>query len=171
MSNESIENTVFNDVNDNPASQHLKRFMAICANSEDGIMQFAKFALDEDHLIVLCEPEVGTVFALNLVTTARFPVKIDYDELRRLIDEGNILLAEYTFDKKTFLQEDELNDSLLKRMNERHKAISPLILDLDNSLKNGYDSGTFAQAAKDAKRGVRYIYDTCLLYTSDAADE
>jgi hypothetical protein len=157
MSNEIIENIV---PNDNPASQHLKRFMAICANSDDGIMQFEKFALDEDHLIVLCEPEVSTVFALNLVTTARFPVKIDYDELRKLIDEGSILLAEYTFDKKTFFQEEGLNNSLLKRMNERYKAILPLILDLDNSLKNGYNSGTFAQAAKDAQKGVRYIYDT-----------
>ncbi len=160
MSNELIENTAIINIDDEPASQHLQRFKAICAANDEGIMQFRKFALDEDHLIVLCEPEVNTVFAINLVTTARRPVQIEYDELRKLIDEGKIILADYTFDDKTFTPEEDLNDSFRKRMNERYQAILPLILDLDHSLKNGYGDGEFAQAAKEVNKGVRYIYDT-----------
>ena len=160
MSRELLEAPDNTNFEYGPASQELERFMAICPSNEDGIMQFEKFALDEDHLIILCEPEVNSVFAINLVTTARFPVHIHYDELTALIDSGEVLLAEHTFDEKTFITEEDLPDSVKKRMDERYKAILPLILDVDNSLKNGYGSGAFAKAAKDANKGVRYIYDT-----------
>lgn len=160
MSRELLEAPDNTNFEDGPASQELERFMVICPSNEDGIMQFEKFALDEDHLIILCEPEVNSVFAINLVTTARFPVHIHYDELTALIDSGEVLLAEHTFDEKTFISEEDLPDSVKKRMDERYKAILPLILDVDNSLKNGYGSGAFAKAAKDANKGVRYIYDT-----------
>lgn len=160
MLDHPIENRAVNVIHEEPASRGLQRFKAICAGNDNGIMQFKKFKLNEDHLIVFCEPEVGTVFAINLASTARFPVAIDYDELIKLIDVGEVLVVEYNFDDKTFIPEEDLNDSVRKRMNERYQAILPLIIDLDNSLKNGYGSGAFAKAAQDAKKGVRYIYDT-----------
>lgn len=160
MSNKLTKNTSTVNIDDEIASQDLKRFKAICAPNEGGIMQFSEFALDEDHLIVLCEPELNSVFAMNLVSTARQPIQIEYDELRKLIDDGEILLADYTFDDKTFTPEEDLIDSVLARMNERYQAILPLIIDLDDSLRNGYGQGAFAQAAKEANKGVRYIYDT-----------
>lgn len=164
MSEVLTKKTTFASANEWPASQNLRRFSAICAANDNGIMQFRKFALNEDHLIILCEPEVNTVFAINLVSTARFPIAIEYDELRELIDNGEILIAEYQFDDKTFELAEELNDSVQKRMNERYQAILPLIIDLDNSLKNGYGSGVFVQAANKANKGVRYIYDTFYSY-------
>lgn len=164
MSNDLLQSNGLIDIEGEPTSQKLQRFKAICSANEDGIMQFDKFALAEDHLIILCQREVNTVFAINLVSTAKFPTKIQYDELRKLIDEGEILLADNTFDDKTFISEDDLNDSLSKRMNERYQAILSLIVDLDNSLKSGYGDGEFAQAAKEAKKGVRYIYDTFYSY-------
>ncbi|WP_375276884.1 hypothetical protein [Alteromonas australica] len=147
-----------------PESSKLKRFKAICSDNENGEMSFSNVTLTEDHLIILCECEANRVFVINLVSTAKFPIRLAYYELLKKIDEGEVLLVDHEFDPKTFKQDDDLPASVIKRKDERYDAILPLIEDLDSSLANGYGQGAFKDAADRAGRKVQFIYNTFYSY-------
>jgi hypothetical protein len=141
-------------------SDELKRFQALCSNNESGVMQVGEHTLEEDYLIILVEPEVNAVFAINLETTAKFPIRLNYDELREQINEGAIELTKYEFDPKITASQGELTEKQQARVNERYKAIQPLILDLEDTLVSGYGSNVFTNAATAVNRGTPYIYNT-----------
>ncbi|MCF7982529.1 MAG: hypothetical protein K9K86_11135 [Pseudomonadales bacterium] len=139
----------------------LKRFSVVCPNTDlESSLTIGSELIAEDYLIVLVDIPLNQVFAINLDSIARFPIRLPYDELIEHIDNDRVFLASLEMDKRVTLDEDLLNKGYRAKMEKRWLDILPLTLNLDVVLRNGYGEKIFDETRIKSGKSKQYIYDT-----------
>jgi len=139
----------------------LKNQKVISPNWDtDETVVIGKEEIEEDYLIVMIDMGMNQVFMINLDQTARFPICVPYNDLLASIDDETVELIDIEFDPRIFLDEDSMKKGFKEKAERRYKHILPLILDLEETIRNSRGDKLVTDAAKAAGKGANYIYDT-----------
>ena len=142
-------------------SQEFKRFKVI--SPSEGLSKTLVISdqeITEDYLVVWIDIGLHVVYAINLDTTARFPIKLGYEELIEAIDDELLLLADHGVDPRVGMAPELLADGYRNKMEKRFTNIFPLTMDLESVLRNGYRDKVFSDVVADSRKSKQYIYDT-----------
>ena len=113
----------------------------------------------EDYLIIYVDIAVNIIFAINLNSTAKFPIGFNYKELLTQVDNESIFLFEMSWPEKAMLDLDSLPEAMREKARERYEVIKPLLGDLDAVLRNDYGQQCIEKIIKQSKRSKQYVYD------------
>jgi transposase InsO family protein len=139
----------------------LKNQKVISPNWDtDETIVIGKEEIEEDYLIVMIDVGINQVFMINLDQTARFPICVKYNDLLASIDNETVELIDIEFDPRILLDEDSMNKGFKEKAERRYKDILPLIINIEETIRNSRGDKLFVDAAKAAGKKPNYIYDT-----------
>lgn len=126
----------------------------------DETIVISKEEIKEDYLIIMIDIGMNQVFMINLDQTARFPICVPYYDLLASIDDETVELIDIEFDPRISLDEELMSEGFKAKAERRYKHILPLILNLENTIRNSRGDNLFVDTAKAAGKKTNYIYDT-----------
>jgi len=132
-------------------------------DSEEKI-KIGEYYILESYRIIHLDIKFDSVFAINLDTTAKFPIELPYREVLKKLDEEVLILCDFDEDPRLDVDEDFLPEGFKKKAKRRLKDIIPLTLDIESVLRNGYGDEVFASVAESSNRSIQYIRDTWYSY-------
>lgn len=115
--------------------------------------------IEEDYLVVMVDIGTNQVFMINLDSVAKWPITVPYDDLLACIDDGVILLSDLGLDPRVLMDESFLTEGFKRKAEKRYEAILPLILNVEETLRNSYGDELISKAAADAGCTTQYIYN------------
>lgn len=118
-----------------------------------------EYEISEDYLIVFVDLSINVLCAINLDSTARFPIKLNYKEVLAQLETEQILLFEMDWPKEALQDIDSQPEWRREKCIERYALIGPLVDDLENVLRNDYGQGCFQSIIKETGKSKQTVYD------------
>jgi hypothetical protein len=134
-------------------------------NSDSGeAIYIGEHLISEDYLLVYVDIPTNRAFAINLDTTAKFPLKLEYNQLLEQINTDQIIVFENNWPRELFLDEENLSPARCKKASKRFEIIRPLVNDLESVLMNGYGEKLFQQVIDESGCSRQSVYDYFYAY-------
>jgi transposase InsO family protein len=145
--------------------EQLKINSGFGPNSDSGeAIYIGEQLISEGYLLVHIDIPTNRAFAINLDTTAKFPIKLEYDQLLEQINADQIIVFENNWPRGLFLDEESLSPARRKKSSKRFEIIRPLVNDLESVLMNGYGEKLFQQVIDESGCSRQSVYDYFYAY-------
>ncbi|MCU8023948.1 MULTISPECIES: transposase family protein [unclassified Shewanella] len=147
------------------AVEQLKINRGIAPNTDTSEAVYVSDQLINEHyLLIHIDIPTNRAFAINLNTTARFPIKLEYDQLLEQINTDQIIVFDNHWPQGLFTDEDCLSASRRKKASNRFSIIKPLVKNLEAVLMNGYGEKLFQQVIDESGSSRQAVYDYFYAY-------
>lgn len=120
------------------------------------------YSLREDYLIVHIDIGLNSVFLINLDSTPRFPIRVNYDDVLTAIENDKLEIIDIGWPNKALMSFEDLSEREQEKATKRYNVIKPLLIDLNATLMNGYGEGKFKSVINSSGCSKQYVYD-CFL--------
>ncbi len=140
------------------AELEVNKVLSLADNIESPLM-IGKKGISEDYLIIQVDIALNEIFAINMDSTPRFPIRLEFDSVCVAVAEGVLDIIKMRWPREVFKPLDELPENKRQKAQSRIEAIKPLTDNLEATLRNSHGEKLFQKVIENTGKSKQHIYD------------